>query len=149
MNIDKFITLYKASNDKEKFCLENCKNKYIPFLDKVVMATKIVNSSSMVDKKYVANSVARFVFFVMAVLEMYYDVEYDKNDIYKEFDKINRLSMTPHLCKSVSDIDEFRLVLTMTLDDFRENNLSIPAFLDTKFDAINLIVDDVLDKLNK
>ena len=49
----------------------------------------------------------------------------------------------------LSDIDEFRLVLTMTLDDFRENNLSIPAFLDNKFDAINLIVDDVLDKLNK
>lgn len=149
MNIDKFVTLYKASNDKEKFCLENCKNMYIPFLDKVVMATKIVNASYTVDKKYVSNSVARFVFFVMAVLEMYYEVEYDKNDIYNEFDKINRLSMTPHLCKSVSDIDEFRLVLTMTLDDFRENNLSIPAFLDNKFDAINLIVDDVLDKLNK
>lgn len=149
IKIDEFVDSYKKSNDKEKYVKNAIKHTYIPFMDKAVQANKIVVATSMVDKKYKENSSARYVFFVMSMLSMYFDVEYDADNVYMEYDKVNECGMIYYISKSVSDIEEFKIVLNMTLDDFRANNLSLPAYLETKFDAMSMVLNAILEKLDK
>ena len=69
------------------------------------------------------------------------------------FDKLNSSGAIEVLisCISEKEYTEFNTVLQMTYDDYVFNNRSITSFLETKFDAITIagqtILEPIIEKL--
>lgn len=154
----KFIESYaKTDNSKRSsFIKKHIVNDYLPYQKKIAEAKKIVNFSCYENingkKVYMQNSPLAYMLFAICIIQDYTDITWDTEkesvDVFNEFDKIGALDdIIAAIPKK--EYESFSAVLKMTRDDEYENFRSIVGYLDTKADAVGLMLKELTDILEK
>lgn len=163
ITVDMFVKTYKANSktkDKtfEEFIQKHITTTYVDFMTKNVYCDGIIKASSMIkdgDKEFIKiNSAARYVFFVMRLIQLYTDIELNNDDIISEYDKLNEVGAISVLMSAIpeSEYAEFETILNMKLDDFMTNEYSITALLYNLKQSFNIseeIINSVLEDLKE
>lgn len=142
ITVDMFVKTYNANSkakDKtfEDFIKKHITTQYIDILQKDVYCSSIVEASCYAkegDRRFIKfNSVARYIGFIMRLIDLYTDIEIDFNDakFVSQYDQLNKIGAIETLIASIpeSEYAEFSTILNMKLDDLRDNEYSITALL--------------------
>lgn len=163
MDYKKFIDEYNVANDKTKYVQKHMLNSYVPYEDKVAECRKIIDIAShkMVTvndqehKIYWNNTPMQHMFYILTLISLYTDLEWikDSGDDNENLKVYNELSKNGSIYIIISLITPFEkqsfdTVLNMVEEDTYENERSIPSYLDTKIDALELMLTSVLNNQN-
>lgn len=140
ISVDAFIREYKVAakqNDSvmEKFLSKHITESYINYITKVTYCDNIIKASCYVKDGDIEiikiNSSSRYLFFVMRLIDLYTDIDIDKENVSAEYDKLNEVGAINLLIASIpkNEYSEFSTLLEMRMDDFRDNEYSLTAFL--------------------
>lgn len=165
ISVDAFLRQYGVA-DKQKgtamkdFIKKHIVTDYVSFLEKEVTCTNIVNSTTRIIEKnkeiLKINSSARYLLFVMRLIDIYTDIEIDFTDakyVY-QYDDLNKVGAIGNLIAAIPEREysEFSTLLNMKLDDFRDNEYSITALLYNLKQSFSLseeVINSVIDELQK
>lgn len=68
--------------------------------------------------------------FIFKVIEVYTDLEFDPDDAMHDFNLIEERGLGVLITQAIgNDYSTFESVLTMTIDDARQNETNIPSFI--------------------
>lgn len=163
MDYKKFIDEYNVANDKTKYVQKHMLNSYVPYEDKITECRKIIDITShkMVTvndqehKIYWNNTPMQHMFYILTLISLYTDIEWikDSGDSNENLKVYNELSKNGAIYTIISLITPFEkqsfdTVLNMVEEDTYENERSIPSYLDTKIDALELMLTSVLNNQN-
>ncbi len=155
ISVDAFLREYNvAAKQKgtavETFIKKHIVKKYIPYLDKDSICTRIIYASCYADKerKIVRfNTPGKHILFNMNLIDLYSDIEIDfkGNKLIEQYDKLMESGAIYLLVAAISDEEymEFNTLLDMKLDDLRDNEYSITALLYNLKDSLSL-TDEVI-----
>lgn len=142
ITVDMFCKTYKANSKAKdetfnKFIEKHITTQYISFLEKEIICAGIVDATCHIkdgDRKIIKiNSTGRYMLFVMRLIDIYTDLDIDFNDAHfvKQYDELNKIGAINTLITSIpkSEYTEFSTLLNMKLDDFRDNEYSLTAFI--------------------
>ena len=160
MKLTAFLTAYifrKSDDEKNNMVKQHIKNEYVPYEKKVSVADAIVRNSywqkekdekgNEYEKLHV-NSSAKYMMTCMAVVDLYTDIERQKNDG-KMLDDFNALNSLGILDKIISNIDsrelkEFNMVIQMACDDVIANEFENHAFISKQVNRFGKLIGTTL-----
>lgn len=149
MTLDKFIEGFDNLTNKDaqaKYIQKHVNNYYVPYVDKINTATRVVNASSYNEGVFHINTPARYMLTMIAVFEFYTDVELNTDAIQLQFDMIEKRGINDMLISIVGDdYDRFMTVIKMVFDDLIINTRDLTSFLETKVDAFNTTLNQLLE----
>lgn len=161
ISLDAFLREYSvASKQKgtavETFIKKHITNNYVSFLKKCVYCDGIIKASCYVkegDDEYIRfNSPARYIGFIMRLIDLYTDLEIDfKNaEFVNQYDELNKVGAINDLVAGMpeNEYSEFTTILNMKLDDLRDNEYSTTALLYNFKKSLSLtsnVIDQVLE----
>lgn len=164
ISLDAFLREYKVAAKQKDSAMENFIKKhittdYINFLDKEVMCGSIVEATchDPNNRQIIKiNSVGRYLLYVMRLIDLYTDIEVDftESNFVKQYDELNKVGAFDILINSIPETEraEFDVILSMKMDDFKENEYSLTAFLYNLKQSLTLseeVVNSVLEELQK
>ncbi len=162
ISIDGFLREYSvAAKQKgsamEQFIKKHINNRYMNFLEKCVYCDSIVNASTHVkdgERQIVKlNTAMRFVAFTMRMIDIYTDIEIDFNEgnFIKQYDQLNKVGAIGVIIENIdkAEYSEFSTILNMKLDDFRDNEYSLTAFLYNFKESMSLSDEVLTDVIKK
>ena len=122
-----FITAYKfRKTDEEKmaFLKEHIKSDYVPFEKKADIAKAIVQASYYVKEKDIngnevqkfrADSIAKYMLTCMSLLDLYTDIERNKNEgkMLEDFNVLNEYGIFDVLIQNIQprELKEFNMII--------------------------------------
>lgn len=154
--------------------------KYIPYAYKLSLAEVIVEKSSYAYEspdggekapgaggdsadsvqsgRIKINSNLRFVGFIFTVFQAYTNVKMDGSNILEEFDMLNREGLVDVVISYMMedegrkrDLDEFKIVVQRTFEDFMTNNYESHAFISKQVgriaDVLKVVMKPVAEKI--
>lgn len=164
ISIDGFLREYGVSAKQsgsamESFIKKHVVNNYVNYLEKCVWCDNIIKMSchefeldkegNIVNEYVKINSATRYVAFIMRLIDLYTDIEinFENAEFVNQYDKLNKVGAIGHLMSGIpqNESDEFSTLLAMKLDDFRDNEYSITAFL-YNFKKSIALTNDVINK---
>lgn len=163
MDYKKFIDEYNVANDKTKYVQKHMLNSYVSYEDKIaecqkiidITSHKMVNINDQEHKIYWNNTPMQHMFYILTLISLYTDIEWtkDSGDSNENLKVYNELSKNGSIYTIISLITPFEkqsfdTVLNMVEEDTYENERSIPSYLDTKIDALELMLTSVLNNQN-
>lgn len=155
MDYTKFITGYKLNKDKDDFIKKHITKQYVPYATKLTLAQSIAKTCTHVtiDGKevYKKNTPSQYFATVMQLITQYTDIQYDISIINQVYDALVESGAMQVLLSSIpeSEVTEFRTLIDMCVSDIYENERDVTSFLETKIEAINLTVNQMLSSLNE
>lgn len=163
ITVDNFVKLYKQNSkakDKtfEEFINKHITTQYVDFLTKSVICDGIINATCHIkngERQIVKiNSANRYLFFVMRLIQSYTDLELNEEKIWEDYDKLNEAGAITTLIAAIpeSEYSEFSTLLNMKMDDFRDNEYSLIAFLYNLKESLSIseeVINSVLEELQK
>jgi hypothetical protein len=140
IKVENFVRSYQVNskttgNTLEEFVRKHITTKYISTLQKDVYCTSIVETTCYVkdgEKRFVKfNSLARYICFVMRLIELYTDIEINQDDIIGDYDALNKVGAINSIISAIPETEyaEFSTMLNMKVDDLRDNEYSVTAML--------------------
>lgn len=151
MLISEFVEKYNEAKQKNAFVNKHIVTNYITYETKISLAKNIVEISMYKDingkKVFVPNTPVRYMLFVQALIDSYTDLEWDKTDdgvldVSEDFNDLEKNGLVEIIIAAIGDdITKFTTVLNMVVDDTIDTNRSIVPFLETKFEAISMLLD--------
>lgn len=163
MTVQEFVKKYKI-NPKTTDLKKHIVNKYVPFIEKVALCNSIVNSTSYkkVGERDVImiNTPARYILFVMHIINTYTDLDVDFTDgnFVKDYDALKEVGLieaftsvdqtTGECLLPISEYEEFNVLLNMALDDLRDNQYSLVAMFYNLKESLH-ISEDVVESVIK
>ena len=165
ISLDAFLREYKVAAKQKDSAMENFIKKhittdYIDFLQKDTICASIIKATTHVqstDRNIVkVNSASRYLLFIMRLIDLYTDIEIDftETNFVKQYDELNKVGAIYVLINSIPENEyaEFDTILQMELNDFRENEYSLTAFLYNLKESLTLseeVINSVLEELQK
>lgn len=156
MNIKDFIDGFLKSKKKANYLVEHIKDIYIPYEKKMTICDKVVKATTEVQvdenkKIYKEDSVTRNLLYSIQLIDLYTDIDGLFENITESYNLLAENKILKILLSSLprDEIEEFDAILEMTLNDFHENYRTIPSWLSTKFEAIELLFHGYEDALKK
>lgn len=167
MKVSEFVNGYTRNatdNLKNVYLKKNIESKkYIPFVEKQVMADKIINSTSYeLDDDGIRtgnvkiNSTSRYLFTIMTIIDAYTNIDVDYSSIHLDYDMlcenglislILNLENPANSIIPVEDYMEFNTILNMKLDDFLRNNLSTESFISSQVTRFGMLTGNILEPI--
>ena len=168
ISVENFVKMYKV-NSKAKdltfkdFIKKHIVTDYVDFVTKDVYCTNIVRATTHAKEgeiEYIKiNSTYRYMFFVLRLIELYTDIELDfeNGGFVKQYDELNKVGAIDTIINAIpeSEYSEFSTLLNMKMDDFYQNEYSVPAILynfkqslSISSDAFNSALEEVLKKID-
>lgn len=172
MKILEFVERYNnIANQqlKDRFIKEKVKiTPYVSIIKKDAYAQLIVDKTTFEQEAYDdngttkyrktdkirVNSVAQYVQFCRAVIELYTDLEIDKDDkgFIKEYDALKSSGLLDILMGgspliSMSELSEFKTILTMKQSDIQFNETTAQAFISKQIGRISDLASATLTPL--
>lgn len=154
MTVNEFITGYdKLGNAdakvKEKYIKKHITSDYTKFEDKINAANRIVQSSSYKDvdggQMFHLNSPARYMVTMLAVYELYTDIEFASFGEITQFDLLERRGINDEIGRLIGvDYNRFMTVLEMVTGDMLSNTRDLTSFLETKVKAVGIMVQEII-----
>ena len=180
MKILEFVERYNnmaTQQLKDRFIKEKVKiTPYVSFIKKDAYAQLIVDNTTFEQESYDdngvtkyrktdkirVNSVAQYVQFCRAVIELYTDLEIEDGSFIKEYDALKSSGLLDILMvgsdKSdplipMSELSEFKTILTMKQSDTQFNETTTQAFISKQIgrisDLANATLTPLVDVVNK
>lgn len=112
--------------------------EYVSFLDKASLAERVVyHSTRKLDQEgnvigdIHINSVSKYLFHVMGIINMYTDLDIDYDNLVEDYDLLNVNGLIQEIVTLIGEkeIAECQMLLDMTLGDFMQNKLSVYSFV--------------------
>lgn len=148
MTVIEFVTEYKkltTESAKEKFFKSHIKTYYIEYAEKIAICERIINRSmyKTVNEKQIfsINTPTRYMLFMLSIVEKYMDLELQWDKILIDFDIIEKNKIGTLLISYVQDCEVTQTVLKMMVDDRIDSERNMINYLDTKIDALKLVLD--------
>ena len=171
MTVQEFVKKYKV-NPKSMDLKNHIVNKYVPFIEKVALCNNIVQSTSYTkvgDRDVIMiNTPARYVLFVMHIINTYTDLDVDFTDgnFVKDYDALKEIGLiealtavdqtTGECLLPMSEYEEFNVLLNMALDDLRDNQYSLVAMmynfkesLHISADMVENVISEITEKISE
>ena len=157
MLISEFITGFKVSKQQNAYVKKHIKTNYIPYETKIALSKKIVDLSMYKEvngkKVFVQNTPNRYMLFIQAVIDNYTDLEWNGEDGSKDilggFNQLEKNGIIEILFSSIGDdIQKFTTVLNMIVDDETDLNRSVVSYMDTKIEALSIMLDTISQAFN-
>lgn len=154
-----FMTKYKMKKTYEErlqFVEEYIKNEYVPFETKADVAKAIVDTSYWRTEKTDGNkrkvlhvdSVANYMLKCMALVDLYTDIERQKNEgkMLEDFNTLNGSGILDMIIQSINprELKEFNMVLQMTQDDVIANEFENHAFISQQIERFGQLIGTAL-----
>ena len=180
MKILEFVERYNNMANqqlKDRFIKEKVKiTPYVSIIKKDAYAQLIVNRTMFEQESYDdngvtkyrktdkirVNSVAQYVQFCRAVIELYTDLEIDDGSFIKEYDALKSSGLLDILMVGsdkadplipMSELSEFKTILTMKQSDTKFNETTTQAFISKQIgrisDLANATLTPLVDVVNK
>lgn len=162
-----FMTKYKMKKTDEErlqFVREHIKNEYVPFETKADVAKAIVGASYWKTEKVNGvqhrslhvDSVANYMLKCMALVDLYTDIERQKNDgkMLDDFNTLNGSGILDMIIQNINprELKEFNMVLQMTQDDIISNEFENHAFISQQVERFGqlfgTVVKPVIEQLD-
>ena len=166
MKVDDFVKKYEIASDVEgggeQFIQQRIINTYVPFIQKVTICNRLVDSCWHIvesrdqngnpkQKKFRINSPNTYLLFVLQLIKCYTDLEVMDNDddFADQYDTLNKAGLLLPLMHYIPEAQyaEFKMVLDMVEDDMNRNEYYIGAWLSNKFDSIGSLLGGVLPQV--
>lgn len=158
MTIKEFCDGYNklATQLQDKYIKDNIKiKKYVPFLTKVTYAKNLARVS-MIDHEsgnIHVNSATGYLQFVRAVIELYTDLKIENPAFYEEYDMLKSSGVLDKLMIGeekvppiipMSELAEFKDLVTMAKSDVMTNKATTRAFIESQVDRFAMLTSGVL-----
>lgn len=165
ISTDMFVKSYKANSkakDKtfEEFIQRHIITKYVPYLTKYTYCENIVKTTCHIKdgKREIikVNSAMQYIFFIMRIIQLYTDIEIDEKKVVEEYDKLAEVGAIDTLVSAIppSEYSEFSTLISMKMDDFRDNEYSLHALLynikesfSISEEVINSVIEEIKNKV--
>ena len=148
MTTKEFIEKYNKATDKELLLKNMINRSYVPYSEKVADCINIVRKSNEEN----LNSPLQFMLYAYNIITKYTLLELDEGqNILNFFESLEEINMINGFMSFIpeNELTSYQTILNMCNDDYMENNRSLTAFLETKFGALKLSTDTLLDVLEK
>lgn len=158
ISVDEFIKQFKVNSKAKEttfkdFMKKHLTTEYVDFLTKCVYCDNIVKSTCHIkdgEREFVRiNSATRYLFFVMRLIDLYTDIEINKENPVNDYDKLNEVGAIEALIATIPEAEytEFSTLLNMKMDDFRDNEYSITALLYNLKQSVSLSGEVITEAL--
>ena len=147
MKIEQFIDEFNKSQNKEAYVKKHIVREYIPYSHKISLCNNIAEFTTHKQvqgrKIFSIDTAMRYMLFVLTIIESYTDIELGKDDKRMQaFDLIEQYNVMFFVANCMGEeYKRLDTVLKMQVDDIYSNERDLPSFLDTKIDAINLVLE--------
>lgn len=158
MKLETFVEEYNNATNQEDYMESHIVNRYIPYIIKQTECEHIVdlaNHKTVNGKRiYWKNSPNQALLFTLRIIKNYTDLDImiDENeDIISNFDLLNENGIIGIIMNTIpyEEINEWKVMLNMCESDLETNETSLYSIIDTKFDAINLMVETIQSSLGE
>lgn len=153
MKVEDLIKLTKGK--KEYDFSQRIKMKYMPYSEKCTLVKTIIDATSYTEmngkKVYKRNTASMLFVFTMKLIEMYTDLEFDKNEVVSVYDTLMETGLMNQLMSQIpeEEVSILRGMLDMQRDDEEMNTRSLISFFETKADAVQIMMDGLSSVLNR
>lgn len=150
MKINDFIKKYNSAKDKDKFLTDHIKRDYVPYHEKIADCDGIIKISMERDGIFKINTPAQYMMFMIQIITRYTDIEKDDNPL-EFFEKLDELNLIDAIVSKIPEreFNSYNTILNMIQSDYMENNRNIISFFETKFKALGLSVDTLLETIQQ
>lgn len=151
MTVQEFIDGYNAANNKEKYIEKHIVNKYVPYEEKCLDCKNIIESTSFItigdNKVFKRDTPATRLFFDLTLVDKYTDVDINYKNPASEYNLLQESGVNVLINAMIPEMEfiTYNNLLSMTIDDFMENNRSIVS----KIDVIEMIIRKLYDSSEK
>lgn len=138
--------------------------EYVPYITKVAECKNIADVTSHKEvagkRIFVADSTTRHLFYIMKLVQLYTDVEFEDNELVEAYDTLNEKLILDDLFGQVHndgtstipmiswlELRDFKAVMDMVIDDLYENEHSVGAILGNLKDSIGAVLGTMLDSM--
>ena len=154
MDYIKVVAQYKTSKDKENFARKRIKKTYIPYVEKLAEANRIANTcthfilnSGEENEKiiYKKNTPMMRFLSMTSIITMYTDIECDQDKVVAMYDALSEDGLMVQLLSSIpeTEVSEFMSLVDMCVNDIYENERELSTIIESKLEAINLVVSQI------
>ena len=155
MTVDNLLEEYNKSVKVKKpyNFKQHITKQYMPYRDKLVLSKGVVDGSSYItvgDKQIYKRDTPNMLFiFTMKLIESYTDLEITAENVLADYDKLMESNVMNQLMTEISEseISILRGMVDMMRDDLECNTRSLVSFLETKTDALQLVMDNLTKTL--
>lgn len=154
MKVNEFVEGFINTEDKMEYVKEHITTDYIPYFTKVAECKEVINQTCYTTdepKKFYMNTPNQHFFFILRLISLYTDIEisYGTENITTEYDKLSKNGCIDLIIASINEreYEEFRFMLSMCLDDIKDNELNIVNFINNKLDVLNLVSNTLVEGL--
>ena len=158
MNVKDFVEAsLKITNKEQKLewikSIANIK-KYIPYSQKLMHASAIVDYSCIDNGQILFDSCKGYMLEIFSLIYLYTDLEVDKKNFNSDYDILLENGVLNIILELIPERErtEFSMIVTMRRQDFIDNNYEGHAFLSKQVDKISKILEEIslvgLEKLS-
>ena len=157
-----FVTKYKSSEDKVTFCKSHIVNTYVTYEEKLTEVRRIAdlgNYSSIPSledeneskKIFKRNTPIMYYLLKMRLLNDYTDIEIKDGEELEVFNALEEIGAVDYLTSSIpeNEVTKWHTMLQMVNDDIYANERDIVSYLETKVDALSMVMDAMLSGLGE
>lgn len=156
MKVIDFVNEFKNVENKEEFVLQHIVDKYVPFIEKVERCKTLVRVTTEKiiedDRKiYSNNSSNRHLLHILNLMKYYTDLEIDFNSPADAYDMLteSKALYVIHENLPKGELAEWQMILDMELSDSYDNYRTMTSWLDSKFDAMELMIETIGDAISE
>ncbi|SFU36171.1 hypothetical protein [Butyrivibrio sp. INlla21] len=149
MNVKEFIDEFNKSQNKDACVKKHITTSYIPYTTKVSICNKIATTTThkTVQGKEVfsIDSSMRYMLFVCSVIDKYTDLDLGKGaERMNGFDLLEQYNVMYFISSCLGDeYKRLETVLKMKVEDIYSNERDFASFLETKLDALSIVLDQM------
>lgn len=152
MTVKEFINKCKTSKDTEKFIEDRIIIKYLPYATKIYLGERILKATCYTNTEpnlFKINTPMRKMLFMLSMVNEYTDIDIDWSNSVDEFDMLSESAYIGIILNKIGDteINYCSSILEMMLDDLMTNERDLVSYIDTKFKAIKLGFDSLLETI--
>lgn len=149
MKINEFIKGFENAKDKENYVRGHVVHSYVDYETKIAICKSIVKSSMYKEvngkKMFVIDSPMRYMFFVLAIISSYTDIELlddgmNRMKVFNSLEKHDVISVIANVMRR--EYTSFSSILNVMVEDEIKNN-DLRSLLDTKIEALSLVASQI------
>lgn len=157
-----FVTKYNKAEDKVAFCKSHIVNSYVNYETKLTEVRRIAELGnyssipSLVEGEgektiFKRNTPIMYYLLKMRLLNDYTDIDIKDNEELETFNALEEIGAVDTLISSIpeNEVAKWDAMLQMTNDDIYANERDIVSYLETKVDALSVVMDTMLSGLGE
>lgn len=148
MNVEEFVEGYVKGGKREEYVKKHIVNTYVPIDEKlrvcngIASATTHTTDAATGKERFSVNTPARFVLFMMTLVNKYTDIDVDFDQTAETFDALDKHGLVDVIARLIDqhEYSTFDTLLKMTVSDIVENERDLVGWLDNMKDAMMVVL---------